>query len=159
MHRLRPLSEDHTKILHNTSILRTATTNHHLVFAQQAKHCIVIAQFISSSPGFRFKTPLSGCKRAVPHDCGTPVITIAVIDNTLVLTNQPHSASPPTRRLAYSRPCLNDTTTSIALTIEIMAAVAAGAIDIDKPGKYDIVLSDALLGGASKEVYTGIRCT
>jgi len=30
-------------------------------------------------------------------------------------------------------------------------------IDIDKPGKYTIVLSDALLGRTSKEVYTGIR--
>ncbi|TVY80270.1 hypothetical protein LSUE1_G006881, partial [Lachnellula suecica] len=38
-----------------------------------------------------------------------------------------------------------------------MAAVAAGSVDIDKPGKYPIVLSDALLGKASKEVYTGIR--
>jgi len=38
-----------------------------------------------------------------------------------------------------------------------MATVAAGAIDIDRPGKYPIVLSDALLGKASKEVYTGIR--
>jgi hypothetical protein len=40
-----------------------------------------------------------------------------------------------------------------------MAAVAAGSVDIDKPGKYPIVLSDALLGKASKEVYTGVRCT
>lgn len=32
------------------------------------------------------------------------------------------------------------------------------AIDIDKPGKYPIVLSDALLGKTSKEVYTGVRC-
>lgn len=40
-----------------------------------------------------------------------------------------------------------------------MAAVAAGAVDIDKPGKYPIVLSDALLGKASKEIYTGVRCT
>jgi len=38
-----------------------------------------------------------------------------------------------------------------------MAAVAAGSIDIDKPGKYPVVLSDALLGKTSKEVYTGIR--
>ncbi|CZR51739.1 uncharacterized protein PAC_01616 [Phialocephala subalpina] len=35
--------------------------------------------------------------------------------------------------------------------------MAAGMIDIDKPGKYPIVLSDALLGKTSKEVYTGIR--
>lgn len=39
-----------------------------------------------------------------------------------------------------------------------MAAVAAGSVDIDKPGKYPIVLSDALLGKASKDVFTGIRC-
>ncbi|TVY33824.1 hypothetical protein LSUB1_G007911 [Lachnellula subtilissima] len=38
-----------------------------------------------------------------------------------------------------------------------MAAVAAGSIDIDKPGKYPVVLSDALLGKPSKELYTGIR--
>lgn len=31
------------------------------------------------------------------------------------------------------------------------------AVDIDKPGKYPIVLSDALLGKTSKETYTGIR--
>ncbi|KUJ23294.1 uncharacterized protein LY89DRAFT_680069 [Mollisia scopiformis] len=35
--------------------------------------------------------------------------------------------------------------------------MAAGTIDIDKPGKYPIVLSDALLGKTSKNVYTGIR--
>ncbi|RDL41002.1 putative Neurogenic locus notch like protein 2 [Venustampulla echinocandica] len=33
----------------------------------------------------------------------------------------------------------------------------AASMDIDKPGKYPIVLSDALLGKTSKEVYTGIR--
>ena len=37
--------------------------------------------------------------------------------------------------------------------------MASGSIDVDKPGKYPIVLSDALLGKPSKEVYTGIRCT
>ncbi|KAL3418057.1 ELL-associated factor [Phlyctema vagabunda] len=31
------------------------------------------------------------------------------------------------------------------------------SVDIDKPGKYPIVLSDALLGLTPKEVYTGIR--
>ena len=36
--------------------------------------------------------------------------------------------------------------------------MASGSIDVDKPGKYPIVLSDALLGKTSKEVYTGIRC-
>lgn len=36
--------------------------------------------------------------------------------------------------------------------------MAAASIDIDKPGKYRIVLSDALLGKSSKDVYTGIRC-
>jgi hypothetical protein len=40
-----------------------------------------------------------------------------------------------------------------------MAAMATGSIDVDKPGKYPIVLSDALLGKMSKEVFTGIRCT
>ena len=39
-----------------------------------------------------------------------------------------------------------------------MAAAAAGSIDIDKPGKYKIVLSDALLGKAPKEAYTSVRC-
>ena len=37
--------------------------------------------------------------------------------------------------------------------------MAAGTIDVDKPGKYPIVLSDALLGKVAKDVYTGIRCT
>jgi hypothetical protein len=36
--------------------------------------------------------------------------------------------------------------------------MAFSGIDIDKPGKYPIVLSDALLGKTDKEVYTGIRC-
>jgi len=36
--------------------------------------------------------------------------------------------------------------------------MASGSIDVDKPGKYPIVLSDALSGKTSKEVYTGIRC-
>jgi len=36
--------------------------------------------------------------------------------------------------------------------------MASGSIDVDKPGKYPIVLSDALLGKTSKEVYTGVRC-
>lgn len=31
-------------------------------------------------------------------------------------------------------------------------------IDWDKPGKYPIVLSDALLGKTPKNIYTGIRC-
>ena len=35
----------------------------------------------------------------------------------------------------------------------------AGVIDIDKPGKYKIVLSDALLGRGTKELFTSIRCT
>jgi hypothetical protein len=34
----------------------------------------------------------------------------------------------------------------------------AAAIDIKKAGKYPIVLSDALLGKSSKELYTGVRC-
>jgi hypothetical protein len=37
--------------------------------------------------------------------------------------------------------------------------MASASIDVDKPGKYRIVLSDALLGKTPKEVYTGIRCT
>jgi len=36
--------------------------------------------------------------------------------------------------------------------------MAAGFIDLDTPGKYPIVLSDALLGKTSTETYTGIRC-
>ncbi|KAL2076006.1 hypothetical protein VTL71DRAFT_949 [Oculimacula yallundae] len=36
--------------------------------------------------------------------------------------------------------------------------MAGGSIDIDQPGQYPIVLSDALMGrAASKETYTGIR--
>ncbi|EHL00927.1 hypothetical protein GLAREA_02484 [Glarea lozoyensis ATCC 20868] len=35
--------------------------------------------------------------------------------------------------------------------------MAFAGIDIDKPGKYPIVLSDALLGKTTKEVYTGMR--
>jgi hypothetical protein len=37
-------------------------------------------------------------------------------------------------------------------------SIMAGLIDIDKPGTYPIILSDALLGKATKETYTGIRC-
>ncbi|TGO60186.1 hypothetical protein BOTNAR_0149g00090 [Botryotinia narcissicola] len=33
------------------------------------------------------------------------------------------------------------------------------AIDWDKPGKYPVVLSDALLGKSTNNTYTGIRCT
>lgn len=36
--------------------------------------------------------------------------------------------------------------------------MTAASIDIDQSGKYPIVLSDALLGKASKDIYTGIRC-
>jgi hypothetical protein len=40
-----------------------------------------------------------------------------------------------------------------------MAAVTSGSVDVDRPGKYPIVLSDALLlGKPTKELYTGIRC-
>jgi len=38
------------------------------------------------------------------------------------------------------------------------ASTAQGIIDPTKPGKYPIVLSDALLGKPSKESYTGVRC-
>lgn len=38
-----------------------------------------------------------------------------------------------------------------------MASMAAGSIDVFQPGKYPIVLSDALLGKTTKEVYTGLR--
>ncbi|KAI1824329.1 RNA polymerase II transcription elongation factor-domain-containing protein [Xylaria intraflava] len=38
-----------------------------------------------------------------------------------------------------------------------MAALAAGIVDPTKAGKYRVVLSDALLGKDSKELYTGIR--
>ena len=34
----------------------------------------------------------------------------------------------------------------------------AGAMEIDRPGNYKIVLSDALLGKGTKEVFTGIQC-
>ena len=37
--------------------------------------------------------------------------------------------------------------------------MASGGIDLSKAGKYPIVLSDALLGKTTKEVYTSIRCT
>lgn len=36
--------------------------------------------------------------------------------------------------------------------------MAAASIDVDQPAKYPIVLSDALLGKASKDLYTSIRC-
>lgn len=32
------------------------------------------------------------------------------------------------------------------------------AIDWDKPGKYPVVLSDALLGKSTNNTYTGVRC-
>lgn len=35
---------------------------------------------------------------------------------------------------------------------------AASAVDPSKTATYPVVLSDALLGKASKETYTGIRC-
>ncbi|KAH6646910.1 hypothetical protein BKA67DRAFT_580878 [Truncatella angustata] len=35
---------------------------------------------------------------------------------------------------------------------------AAGIVDPTKAGKYPVVLSDALLGKRSSEVYTGVRC-
>jgi hypothetical protein len=36
--------------------------------------------------------------------------------------------------------------------------MTSGAIDLDKLAKYPIVLSDALLGKGSKEIFTSIRC-
>jgi hypothetical protein len=36
--------------------------------------------------------------------------------------------------------------------------MAGGSVDISVPGKYPIVLSDALLGKGSKESFTSIRC-
>ncbi|XDG07632.1 hypothetical protein ABKA04_007247 [Annulohypoxylon sp. FPYF3050] len=38
-----------------------------------------------------------------------------------------------------------------------MASLAAGIVDPTKAGKYPVVLSDALLGKDSKEVFTGVR--
>jgi hypothetical protein len=35
---------------------------------------------------------------------------------------------------------------------------APGIVDPTKAGKYPVILSDALLGKASKETYTGVRC-
>lgn len=35
---------------------------------------------------------------------------------------------------------------------------AAGLLDPTKAGKYPVILSDALLGKESSEVYTGVRC-
>lgn len=35
---------------------------------------------------------------------------------------------------------------------------AAGIVDPTKAGRYPVVLSDALLGKKSGEVYTGVRC-
>jgi hypothetical protein len=34
----------------------------------------------------------------------------------------------------------------------------SGAIDLDNPANYPIVLSDTLLRRGSKEIFTGIRC-
>lgn len=45
-----------------------------------------------------------------------------------------------------------------ALAAHRYSITMAAAMDIDKPGKYPIVLSDALLGKPSKEIYTGFRC-
>ena len=36
--------------------------------------------------------------------------------------------------------------------------MAGGSVDISVPGKYPIVLSDALLGKGSKESFTSVRC-
>lgn len=41
---------------------------------------------------------------------------------------------------------------------QLPTMAAPGLIDPTKPGKYPVVLSDALLGKPSKEAYTGIRC-
>ncbi|TAQ86273.1 hypothetical protein B7494_g5382 [Chlorociboria aeruginascens] len=38
-----------------------------------------------------------------------------------------------------------------------MTSATAGTIDMNAPGKYPVVLSDALLGKTSKEVYTAVR--
>lgn len=35
----------------------------------------------------------------------------------------------------------------------------SGAIDLDMQENYPIVLSDALLGRGTKEIFTSIRCT
>lgn len=35
---------------------------------------------------------------------------------------------------------------------------ATGIVDPTKAGRYPVVLSDALLGKRSSEVYTGVRC-
>jgi hypothetical protein len=39
-----------------------------------------------------------------------------------------------------------------------MATTMSGSIDLDKPAKYPVVLSDALMGRGSKEIFTSIRC-
>jgi hypothetical protein len=39
-----------------------------------------------------------------------------------------------------------------------MTALVSGHVDLEKPGKYPIVLSDALMGKGTKEVFTNIRC-
>jgi hypothetical protein len=39
-----------------------------------------------------------------------------------------------------------------------MTGVMAGAVDVDKQAQYPIVLSDALLGRGTKELFTSIRC-
>jgi hypothetical protein len=39
-----------------------------------------------------------------------------------------------------------------------MASLVAGIVDPTKTGKYPVVLSDALMGKSSKEIYTGVKC-
>lgn len=41
---------------------------------------------------------------------------------------------------------------------QLPAMAATGLIDPTRPGRYPVILSDALLGKPSKEAYTGIRC-
>jgi hypothetical protein len=39
-----------------------------------------------------------------------------------------------------------------------MTALVSGLVDLEKPGRYPIVLSDALMGKGTKEVFTNFRC-
>ena len=68
-----------------------------------------------------------------------------------------HSASPcltPFQRLpSLHQPSLPE----LRIPYRLLT-MSGGSIDINAPGKYPIVLSDALLGKTSKESYTSIRC-
>lgn len=63
-----------------------------------------------------------------------------------------------------AQPCLTLSATTAYTSLQTflvrssMTGVMAGAVDVDKQAQYPIVLSDALLGRGTKELFTSIRC-